>query len=284
MADMTFFEPVPQSPFDFHGTEIMRPVFYHGYTSIQVLFLTPVDRVRAFLPSDRLHPMRLTPRSAVTVISVIEHRDSGVGPYNLALVGFPVTVDKEAPMLLGLLKAVTGGAGVFVWQMPENSRLPIESGVEVAGFPKFMAKVELEKDDGWIVGRVEESGQHILSLSVRSLRTQKVDRRFPGSLYVQRDPWVRHVPFVTNIKEVGTSMKQGDARLELGDHPIADELRQLELGRVINVQYSPDSQQILGSVLDGWKADRTLDRWKLEDRAMVGSEQDQTTDHAKHRD
>jgi hypothetical protein len=284
MADMTFFEPVPQFPSDFHGTEIMRPVFYHDYTSIQVLFLTPVEKIRAFLPSRRLHPMRLTPRSAVTVISVIEHRDSGVGPYNLALIGFPVTVDREAPILRGLLKAVTGGAGVFVWQMPENSHLPIESGIETVGYPKFMAKVGLEEGNGWMVGRVEEDDQHILSLSVRSLTTQKVDRRFPGDLYVHRDPWIRRVPFVTNIKQVGTSMKQGHARLELGDHPIADELRQLELGRAINVQYSPESQQILGSVLDGWKADRTLDRWRPSDLATVRSEQRQPTDHAKHHD
>lgn len=261
MADMSFFEAVPQFPFDFHGTEIMRPVFYHSYASIQVLFLTPVEKIRGLLPSGRLHPMRFSPRSAVTAISVIEHRDSGVGPYSLAFIGFPVTVDREAPILRGLLKAVAGGAGVFVWQMPENSRLPIESGVEVVGYPKFMAEVEMEKDHGWTVGRVAEAGQTILSLSVRPLKTRRVDRRFPGDLYVYRDPWVRHIPFVTNIIEVGTSMNQADARLELGSHPIADELRQLELGRVISVQYSPQSQQVLGGVLDGWKADRPVNRW-----------------------
>lgn len=261
MADMAFFEPVPQFPFDFHGTEIMRPVFYHGYTSIQVLCLTPVEKVRELLPSDRLHPMRFTPRTAVTAISVIEHRDSGVGPYSLAFIGFPVTVDRKAPILRGLLRAVSGGAGVFVWQMPENSRLPIESGVEVVGYPKFMAEVELEEDDGWLIGRVEEAGRSILTLSVRALKTRRVDRRFPGDLYVYRDPWIRHIPFVTNIIELGTSMRRADARLELGDHPIADELRRLELGRAISVQYSPASQQVLGPVLDGWKADRPVERW-----------------------
>jgi hypothetical protein len=262
MTDMMFFEAVPQAPFDFHGTEIMRPVFYYDYTSIQVLFLTPVEKVRALLPSDRLHPMRFTPRSAVTAVSVIEHRDSGVGPYNLGFIGFPVTVDRQAPIMRGLLRAVTGGAGVFVWQMPENSRLPIESGVEVAGFPKFMSKVEVVEDDGWMVGRVEEDGQSIFRLSVRPLKTKRVNRRFVGDLFVYREPWIRRIPFVTNIRHVGTSMNRSDARLEFGDHPVAEELRQLELGRAINVQYSPDSQQILGSVLDGWKADRTLDRWQ----------------------
>ena len=261
MVDMSFFEPVPQFPYDFHGTEIMRPVFYPDYTSIQVLFLTPVDRIEAVLPSPRLRPMRFTPRSAVTVISIVDHRESGVGPYRLAFIGFPVTVDTPAPVLRGLLKAEAGGAGVFVWQMPENSELPIRSGVEVVGYPKFMARVELAEEDGWLVGQVDESDRNILALNVKIPGTKRVDRRFPGDLFVYRDPWIRRVPFVANIGHVGRSMKAADVHLELGDHPVSDELRRLELGRPLSVQYSPDSQQILGSALEGWKADRPVERW-----------------------
>lgn len=261
MRDLDFFGPVRQYPHTHETGELLRPVFFYDSVSFQVSMLTPIHRIRALLPSSRLHPMRFTPTSAVTTIVATEHRDSDVGAYRLAAIGFPVTVDKPAPVLVGLLSVASSGASIFPWQMPETSQFAVDMGVAVAGYPKFMAEIDMETTGERLSCVVTEGEHRILRLSVPKPTIKRVDRRWPGNMITVRDGWVQRVPFVTNIRHMGATMRPTDVELELGDHPVADELRGLRLGRPINVQFTPDSQQILGTVLDGWPVERPVTRW-----------------------
>jgi hypothetical protein len=45
-----------------------------------------------------------------------------------------------------------------------------------------------------------------------------------------------------------------DVKLELGEHPIAQELVEMELGRVLGYRYCPHAQGILSPVLESFAA------------------------------
>jgi hypothetical protein len=56
---------------------------------------------------------------------------------------------------------------------------------------------------------------------------------------------------VANYRHLARSVG-GQATLELGDHPLAEQIRNLELGRVLTVGYAPDGQSILTSPYESW--------------------------------
>lgn len=254
MRDLAFFEPVTQHPVSWREGEVPSPVFYYDLTSLSVSFLTPLEKIRRLLPSDRLHPLRVTPTKGVTTIVGYEYRDSDIGPYNELLLGFPVSIDWRAPMVLGLRRAETQSAAAYVWHLPVTTEIARDLGIEVAGYPKFLASIEFESSGGWIHCRAEEEGRRILSLSVRRPRVKKVGRRWPVDVLTFREGQVLRSPLVVNIRELGSSMRPANAHLELGDHPVSDELRELDPGRVVSIQYSPNSQAILGGPMEGWPA------------------------------
>lgn len=102
MRDKAFFDGVAQIPDRRGDRDLKRPVFFYDSTMFQVSFLTPVEKIRACLPSRRLHPMQFIPKEGVTGIGVIQHHDSDVGAYNVLAVVFPVTIDRPAPVMWGV--------------------------------------------------------------------------------------------------------------------------------------------------------------------------------------
>jgi hypothetical protein len=46
-----------------------------------------------------------------------------------------------------------------------------------------------------------------------------------------------------------------DALLELGPHPVADALREMQLGRVLSCEYRPQLQGVISPVTESFRAD-----------------------------
>lgn len=249
---MEFFEEVPQHPATVAGHEVVTPAFYYDYSQVAAVWVTPLERIRELLPSGRLHPLRLTPRRGVTVIAAYQYRDSTLGPYNEVAVGFPVTVDKQVPVLAGLGRFQTRGGSIFIWQLPVTTEIARDLGVETAGYPKFLADIAIQAEGGLAACRLAEGGRLILTLR---LRYRKPRVRPPRVRYepvtVKGDRLVRSA-WITNTARAAQSFSGRGVELELGDHPLADQLRRLELGRVLLASYAPVVQSVLSPPLESW--------------------------------
>ncbi len=55
-----------------------------------------------------------------------------------------------------------------------------------------------------------------------------------------------------HIQQIGISRSPSNVRLELGEHDIAQQLRNLKLGRMIDYRYCPEGQLMLHSVLESY--------------------------------
>ena len=86
-------------------------------------------------------------------------------------------------------------------------------------------------------------GAHILTLAGRKLELKPAPRSYLH-LITYRDDHLLRSELVTSKRGVGSSQDSSDVRLDLGDHPMAQELRDLNLGRVLAYQYSPQFQLI----------------------------------------
>jgi hypothetical protein len=227
---------------------------------VMVYFLTPLERVLSLLPSDRLFPMRMVPGKAVTSIIFYEYRDSDIGPYNEMLIGFPVTIDRPAPMGFGMLTAERRGASAYIWHLPVTTEVARDLGIDVAGYPKILSDITVDADNGWLRCRTEAAGQHVLTLSVRRPRTKLVERRWPLDAITVKDQQLQRIPAVMNLRSFGGSLRAGNAKLETGEHPIGREVAALDLGRVLAIRYAPDSQIILSRPIEGWPASKPVTR------------------------
>jgi Acetoacetate decarboxylase (ADC) len=252
MRDTEFFAGVPQHPVTVAGCEFPSPTFYYDFSQANVVAVTPLERIRELLPSPRLYPLRLTPRSGVTVIVAYEYRDSDIGPYNEVAVGFPVTVDRNAPVVTELRRFQVQGGSVFIWQLPVTTAIARDLGVEVAGYPKFLADIDFGAEGGLVTCRLAEGGRHILTLRLRHRSPRRRDERVRYEpVTVKGDRLLRGLG-ISNIPRAAVTFNGRGVELELGDHPLAERLRRLEMGRVIMASYAPANQLVLAPPLESW--------------------------------
>jgi hypothetical protein len=251
MRNLAFFHHVDQLQKDCRGRAFSLPVFYYDVTAVIAGFLTPLERVRALLPSPRMKPLRATPWHAVTVVSCFEYRDSDAGPYNEVAIAFPFTLDNSAPVLTGLLGEIRRGPLAYVYKLPVTTAIAHQFGVDFYNYPKFMADIDFTREGSWIRCRLAEGGRHILTLSARQLFVKHSPRwRFHG--ITTRDNLILRSEVIVNVRNQAISRNPGHIKLEIGDHELGKELRQLNLGRMVHYQYFPECQTILSGVVESY--------------------------------
>lgn len=134
----------------------------------------------------------------------------------------------------------------YVWQLPVNTEHARAGGVDLFGYPKFLADIVFEKSDDRISCTLSEEGQDILQLRGRRLPTR------PGKLtrYItyaveNGNPLVTEV--LVNPIEYAESYGGAAVELELGSsHPVSEVLNQIDLGKqALAYQYSPVNEAIL---------------------------------------
>jgi hypothetical protein len=162
--------------------------------------------VRALLPSPDMHPVEAFRGRALVAFTAFEYRAPDIDPYNEFSISFPVTFGKRnIPGLSSLLMMFRRYFTAYVWQLPVTTERARAAGVELYGYPKFLADITFTTEGGMLACRLSENGRHILTLKGKRLRTspEKVNR---FKTYSVKDG----VPLAANIyinpKEFAKSM------------------------------------------------------------------------------
>jgi hypothetical protein len=226
-----------------HGRDAVTaylPALYLNSVGAMAVFAAPVETVEGVLPSDDLHPIRLDRRRAAVAVCAFLHerwwcRTEGGGvlqgdPYGEVFVAPLCTFGASAPPMLpltGLPLPAPWRVGMFVQHMPVTHWLAEAAGRRIANFPKFVADVDFQWDAGGVTCRVAEDGTDILEFSVRRTGTvralEEVDRMFTvaGGRLLRSD--------MSSVSAAQVTRTSGTARLQLGGHQMADDLRALEV-------------------------------------------------------
>jgi hypothetical protein len=224
-----------------HGRDAFTaylPALYQNSSGAMGVFAAPIEAVRDVLPSDDLHPVRLDRRRAAVAVCAFLHEhwwcrteEHGVlegDPYGEVFVAPLCTLGSLAPPMLplmGLPLPARWRLGMFVQHMPVTHWVARAAGRRVANFPKFVADMALGWDADEMTCRVTEDDRDILELTVgragavRAL--EKVSQLFTtrdGRLLRSEMPWVATAQ---------VTRKPGTARLRLGDHEMAADIRAL---------------------------------------------------------
>ena len=251
MRNSEFFSGIFHEIIPWGNRQISVPVFYYDIMSLTVFMLTPIKNVKTILPSKRMNPYRVTPWHCVVVISAYEYRDTDLGPYNEVSIGVPFVMDRVSPLFTGILWEEPEVPMMYIHHLPVTTEIARDAGIEFAGFPKFLADINFESKGEWLSCQVNADGKHILTLTGRKTKLEPLPRQRIYPITCTHGHLLR-LELVMSERHAGHTKAQSDVRLELGDHQIAHELRDLHLGRMLVYQYCPQHQAILTPVCESY--------------------------------
>ncbi len=251
MYEEDFFKEIEHSPVPWRQYQLHVPVFYQDMRFMSVSMLAPMERIRALLPSRRMKPYRVTPWHGAFSISTYEYRQSDIGPYNEVSIGVPVTIDDETPVFTGSLRRLPDAPMAYSHHLPVTTEIAREVGAEFAGYNKFLADIVFEEAGNWLACKLIADGKHVLTLSGRMLNVKR-SVRYRLHPITYRRGYILRSEFVISEREMGESRSGADVKIELGEHQIAEELRELQLGGVLGYSYCPRAQGILTPVFESF--------------------------------
>jgi hypothetical protein len=193
------------------GRELTFPIEIRAARSWAASYLVPAEAAQRIVGDARLPVARVFPGRTILTLTFVRYEDGDLDAYNEVGVVYLV----NGP----------GGRGVYVHHLPVNQGFTLAAGREIWGYPKFLADIDIEESDRSARCTLRHDGAEVLRLMVR-----------PGSLptpqpslptYTNLDGTLRKTSWELQCKPRGRFF--GGASLQLGRHPIADELRSLGL-------------------------------------------------------
>ncbi len=206
------------------GIRLAAVCHFRQFQQFMADFPAPVERVRPLVP-DGLALLERTPGTTLLRIAALRYPWADlVEPYEELSISVPVRV--EIPR---------DGPGDRYWTdgefhlyLPVTSEEARWSGVEIYGFPKFVAEMDFEETPESYCCRVQVEGQPLINMEVQKVPHRPLE--WDCHYYSLRAGRLVHVLWQVR-GQAGVSDEPGRAFMALGNHPYAQRLRQLEIER-----------------------------------------------------
>ena len=223
--------------FDIEGHDLGYPTRFRDGSSMMSLFAVPAAPVAELIGHTGFRPARLVPGRALVTLNCVHYTETDCGAYDEVALAVLVE-DPTRAAGKGLQHVVrsaerwrdllTGRIGAYSWCLGVSSTLSRDCGLRMWGFPKVLGELSFERGDGRARMDWHDGGELVLSFSAPSAGRRTPKPISPAVYSIHRgEP---HVGRLTQrYREVGHHLRGG--RLDLGDHPLALQLRDLGLER-----------------------------------------------------
>lgn len=216
--------------FEIEGHDLGYPAEFRDGSSLVGLFLVSSRRADELLAGSGFRAAEVLPRRSVVSLNCVHYTDTDCGSYDeVAFAAFVRSGEpSRVPYLPTWRRVVAGDVASHSWRLAVTSRLSRDAGIRMWGFPKTVEDLRYEVEDGQAAMSWHADGGEALRFSVpaRGRRTTGPISPPVYSVHEGRP----HVGYLTqSYTDVGYHVR--GARLELGDHPAAAELRRLGVRR-----------------------------------------------------
>jgi hypothetical protein len=224
---------MPES-YEIQGKTVSLPAVVRDASSGSVLYMVDAAEAAKLVP-DAFEVVEAAPGKTQFTVVIVDYRDNDLGDYDeVGLIFFVKPKDQPDADL-----------GTYIYKLPVNQSFTCEAGCSIWGFPKSVEQIDFQKDDESATCRLDMDGQHVLTLTVpRGGEGETAEGDAVGYTIIEG---VAHKLVFSRGGRGELTVPGGEGvRLELGDHPIADELRALGLETATPL-VSAWSEQMYGS-------------------------------------
>jgi len=211
------------------GRTVTMPCIVRDARSATATWLVSSRAAQALLPGPELEIAEVLPGRGLLSIACIDYRDNDLGDYNEVSIAFFVRKRggrKGLPYIGAAADMMRGLLPTHIIHLPVNQSFTCEAGCTIWGFPKTVDEVEIDSLGDRVRCVWNKDGQNVLKLSLPT----GGNRDFPEQTlctYTYIDGALHETPFASSAENLGIRMRGAD--IELGAHPVADELRSLGL-------------------------------------------------------
>lgn len=225
-----FFKGIYQWPNKKYN--VVLPIFYYDCSSLSAIYTASTKLVKRHIPTDELHLVEIVPGRCLVTVSAFEYRDSDIGAYNEFSIAVMVQHNKKPfpalPVLSAMLKKCFQ---VYIIQLPVTSERARRGGVELGGYPKFLADIRFQKSQSLTECRLSDGKNHIITLRGRNLKTSGCGH-IKYVIYTHLDGCLVNSIMHVNPHRFAQSLDRNSAVIETGgNHAICDLLSGIRLGK-----------------------------------------------------
>lgn len=245
------------------------PILYHRDDAFALYFSANYQSVKAAMPSDKLNPVILPGGKAIAAIGVFNYIDTSIGPYGEIAVALPAVYGKPMTATKGILAALMEskypGFGVVVMHLPVTRIEARDAGRGEWGYTKFIADMHFSITPEYMQCQMLEGDEQILDIRAKRRGFYLRDKKPFTTYSVKNGNLIKTIIPQLACKRV--SPITGGSYLKLGNHPVADSIRELGLStKPIMSVYYPERAAILpsGTVIE--KGVRPMEGYLGKDR------------------
>jgi uncharacterized protein with NAD-binding domain and iron-sulfur cluster len=226
---------------------IELPQRYRDWSLMLGHFPASAAAIARLLPADSgLEPVTIAPGFGLVTLAGFDYlKPQTLAPYKEVGVMFPV---RYRPMLrlpaLPLFRPEWfSDLGFYIWQLPVTTPEARDAGRALWNFPKSLGDIAFTEAGRRRYCSWWQGGRHVLTLEVRISRTTRQLRNFLA--YSVLDGRLQQT-LVQTVGEYDESRFGFDATFALGDHPLAETMRQLGMNPTpVGRLYCPKAEGVL---------------------------------------
>jgi hypothetical protein len=229
MRDDDFFKNTPSKTLKMNGESVDFPVLYFDFRFVTCVFTVKINRLKTILPHPDFVPIQVWPGTGMLAITAFEYRDTSIGPYNEVAISVPINFPPAT--FLGKHSALSimrrNIYPVYIHHLPVTTEIARKGGVYYYNYPKFIAEIDFQEQNGFLVVYLKEKDELILRMSAKKIPIKKSDR-FEFHTFSLKDNAVLHSLIEGLAPKTGQKILGRCGKLELGSHLISRELESLK--------------------------------------------------------
>ena len=219
--------------FEIQGRTIGFPVHVRDARMANAVYTVPAESAASVIEDEAFEIDTDDHGATSVVIGFVDYVDNDLGDYD------------EVMFAVMAVHRRTGTKGTYIWRLPVNQSFTCEAGVRMLGLPKTIEDIDIERDDRSVTCTLRSDGRLVLR------------QRFPLLPDVEPVPMPSPTICLSTIDgtaSISVSEPEGSLRmafgaegysLELGDHPWADQLREIRVG---------ESAPTVITICDDWRS------------------------------
>jgi hypothetical protein len=217
------------SHYQIDGREIHLPVVVRKARNAFSTFIVPAHVAQEWIAKSGFEVVEVWPGKAIMQVVGVEYLDNDLGDYHEAGFSFYVRqpgAKRGLPLIGGILDIIRGRAASYIHMLPVNQDFTQHAGRFIWGYPKWNTDVEISERDNKLITRFSDQGRHVFTLRCELGGTAVVKGQEQLSVAARKGTAYKTLGIVNGS---GVKFSLGGDLIELGDHPIADQLRKLGL-------------------------------------------------------